>query len=70
MPGRGIERRECGREIERKMEKQRGVEVFIIRESGESSKRARHARTGRAKPNEAGTCPEPERATLQPSPRL
>lgn len=37
------------------MEKQRGVEVFIVRESGESANKLRHARTGRVKPERGRT---------------
>lgn len=35
MSARGTERRGVGREDEGEMEKQRGVEVFIVQESGE-----------------------------------
>jgi len=45
-------------EIEGTMEKQREVEVFIVRESGESANAARHARRGHAKPD--GAAPGPE----------
>ncbi len=40
------------------MEKQRGVEVFIVRESGESANTARHARRGHANPDGAAPCLE------------
>ena len=40
------------------MEKRRGVEVFIVRESGESANTARYAQTSRAKPEQAHTRPE------------
>jgi len=43
------------RKVEGKMEKQRGVKVFIVRESGESANTLRHARTGRAKPERGHT---------------
>lgn len=39
------------------MQKQRGEEVFILQERGESANPLRHARTGRAKPNEAPLSP-------------
>lgn len=40
------------------MEKQRGMEVFIVRESGESAKTTRYTRKGRAKPQRAAPCLE------------
>lgn len=62
--GRGLERegREIvERKIEGKMGKQRGGDVFIVRESDESASSPRHARRGRAKPDRGG--PYPETAT-------
>jgi len=46
------------------MEKQRGVEVFILREGGESAKPRRYTRRGHAKPNGARRRPERERAYI------
>lgn len=48
------------------MKKQRGVEVFILRERGESAKTWRYTRRGHAKPNGARRRPEGERAPLSP----
>lgn len=46
------------------MEKQRGVEVFIVRESGESANTARHARRGGANPDKAAPGLEAVRRAL------
>ena len=58
MPARRTERRGVGRKDGGDMEKRRGVEVFIVRESGESANTARYAQTSRAKPEQAHTRPE------------
>ena len=58
MPARRTERRGVGRKDGEEMEKRRGVEVFIVRESGESANPLRYPRTGHAKPEQAHTRPE------------
>ena len=50
MPGKRTEHSACGRKVERRMEKQRGMEVFIVRESGESAHTAHHAQRGQRLP--------------------
>ncbi len=50
MPGKWTEHSGCGRKVERTMAKQRGMEVFIVRESGESANAARHTQSGRRLP--------------------
>lgn len=58
LPGRGTERRGVGKRDEGDLEKQREMEVFIVRESGESALAWCHAQPGRAKPERSRTTPE------------